>query len=239
MNGTVAPVLGNRLDATGWGVVPWDRSAVSPDDAPKCRHFIDDVNPSVIAHLAMGAPDWAGLMAEEAAGRGIPFLFTSTVSVYADRTVGPITVDSPTDSTSEYGRYKIDCEERTRRSYPDAIIARLGWQIGDAPGSNTMVHHLYDVAGHVGTVEASTRWFPACSFLGDTAAVLHGLIERSVGGTYLVDSNRRSSFFEIVSALNRIHGHPWRVEPIDEPILDMRMVDERIDAPPLTTRLQV
>ncbi|HUF38344.1 MAG TPA: sugar nucleotide-binding protein, partial [Anaerolineales bacterium] len=168
---------------------------------------------------------------------GIACLYTSSVSVYADRETGPITPETEPDGTSDYALYKLACEERVRAADPGAVIARIGWQIGTDPGSNNMVDFLHTRAREDGAVHAGTRWYPACSFLEDTAAVLYRLRDEAAPGIYLVDGNRHLSFFEIASALNRIRGRPWQVLPADEPVLDLRMVDRRVERPAIEGRL--
>ncbi len=237
MSGTVAPYVAQELAAQGFSVTAWDRTVHPPDDQIAGRRFIDRVQPDCLFHIGMGPAEWAGFLAAECAKRGIAFLYTSTVSVYADRETGPITPDTAPDGTSEYALYKLESERQVRAADPGAVIARIGWQIGSAPGKNDMFEYLHSRSLEDGVICASTRWYPACSFMEDTAVVLHRLRQDHAPGTYLVDSNRNLNFYEIVSALNRLHGDPWVVQAVEDFTLDLRMVDDRIDAPPLEKRL--
>lgn len=237
MNGTVAPYAAQELEAHGFAVTAWDRAACPTEDAAAGRRFLDAVRPDWLLHIGFGPPEWAGFLAAECARRGIAFLYTSTVSVYADRETGPITPQTAADGTSEYARYKLESERQVREADPGAVIARIGWQIGSLPGTNNMIDYLHNRSLEEGVIRASTRWYPACSFLEDTAAVLHRLQVDHVPGTYLVDGNRNLNFYEIASALNRIHGDPWEVRAVDDFALDLRMVDDRIDVPAIERRL--
>jgi len=237
MNGTVAPHAGRELAAHGFEVAAWDRNEHPVEDQAAGRNFLDRAAPDWLFHIGMGPPEWAGFLAAESRARGIDFLYTSTVSVYADREIGPITPDTEPDATGEYARYKLACEARVREANPGAVIARIAWQIGSEPGSNNMVDYLHKCAAEAGQIQASTRWYPACSFLEDTAAVLHQLRLDHAPGTYLVDGNESMNFFEIASALNRLQGSRWTVRPVDDFALDLRMVDARIRVPPIEGRL--
>jgi dTDP-4-dehydrorhamnose reductase len=237
MNGTVAPYVGQALEAQGYRVLPWDRTRYPTEDDDLGQRFLDSARPDRLFHVGMGPPEWAGFLAAACRERGIRFLYTSTVSVYADRPTGPITPETEPDGTSEYARYKLESERQVRESNPEAVIARIGWQIGRERGSNNMIEYLFSQAGDDGIIGASRRWYPACSFLEDTGEVLGRLGSDAPPGTYLVDSNRVMNFYEIVTALNDLRGRPWTVRPEDDMVLDLRMVDDRIDVPPLETRL--
>lgn len=237
INGTVGPYVAREFAAHGFAVSAWDRTVLPPDDYAGSRRFLDEVQPACFFHIGLGPPEWAANLAAECAGRGIAFLYTSTVSVFADREAGPITPETVPDGTSDYARYKIDCEERVRAANPAAVIARIAWQIGPEPGSSNMLTYLAESAQGSGVIEASTRWFPAACFLEDTAAVLVRLLESPVPGTYLVDGNRRLNFFEIAAALNRLRNSPWTVVPVDGLVLDLRMTDERVNTPGIELRL--
>jgi dTDP-4-dehydrorhamnose reductase len=239
MNGTVAPFAGRELAVHGFEVAAWDRTEHPVEDQAAGRGFLDRAAPDWLFHIGMGPPEWAGFLAAESRARGIDFLYTSTVSVYADRETGPITPDTEPDATGEYARYKLACEARVREANPGAVIARIAWQIGSGPGSNNMIDYLHKRAAEDGQIRASTLWFPACSFLEDTAVVLHRLRLDHAPGTYLVDGNERMNFFEIASALNQLHGSRWTVRPVDDFALDLRMVDDRIRVPPIEARLRL
>lgn len=237
MNGTVAPALAAELRKHNHSITAWDRAAIPTDDLAAARAFIHTERPDVFCHIATGSPDWAAHVARVCAEAGIKFLFTSSVSVYANAQIGPFTVDMVPEPDDDYGRYKLTCEQRIRAANADAIIVRLGWQIGKGRGGNQMVDYLYRTAEQEGRIRASAAQFPACSFLADTAAALHYLLQHAQPGLYHLDANPSLSFYEIAAALNRFFGEPWLVEPGSEPVLNNRMVDERVAVRPLTATL--
>jgi dTDP-4-dehydrorhamnose reductase len=239
INGTVAPVLARRLWNHNHTVVGWDRSLVAVDDPAACRDFVAGERPDWFFHVATGSPEWAETTASLAAELRISYMFISSVSVFSDRRPGPFEIHATPDATDDYGRYKIECERRVRAANPRAWIARLGWQIGDEPGSNTMVDHLCRAAERDGRVEASVKWIPACSFLDDTAAALHRLAEEQPPGVYHLDGNPGLRFYEIACGLDRLHGHAWEIVPRESPAFDNRLADTRVEVEPITTRLAV
>jgi dTDP-4-dehydrorhamnose reductase len=236
MNGTVAPVLAQAWTAAGATVVPWDRAIHPTEPEQAVRFFIESERPDGFCHLAMGSPDWAATAAHTCADLGIPFLFTSTVSVYAAAQVGPFTVDDAPQPDDDYGRYKLDCENRILAAYPNAHIARIGWQIGTAPGGNQMIDYLDRQFREQGVIEASSRWFPGCSFLADTADALIRTLDLPPG-RYHLDGNPGLHFYDIAAGLNRLLGTPWKVVPVEGHTQNHRMLDPRIPVRPLTERI--
>lgn len=237
LSGTVAPVVARELQARGDAVVPWKRSEVSIEDRAAMRAFLERVRPDWFLHIAMGPPQWAEAVAGLCHEQGVKFLFTSTVSVFSEDGTGPHTVNDEPTATDDYGRYKIECERRVRGVNPSAVIARIGWQIGDVPGSNTMTDFLDRTQRERGCVEASTVWMPSCSFLADTAEALVALMERPSEGLFHLNGNPGFTFFEIASALSALHGNAWRIVPSESPRRDDRLIDERIAVRSILDRL--
>lgn len=230
MNGTVAPALARALEQHGHQIISWDRSVNPPTDADTVRRFIEHSRPDWIAHVATGAPEWAQWIAQICAASNIGLLWTGSVSVFGDRHQPPLTVDLEPDATDDYGRYKIDCEKRVMSANPHAVVARLGWQIGDAPGSNTMVEYFTRLAReNGGRVEASSRWIPSCAMLRDTAKTLAGMLSPGFAGIRHLEGNTAGwSVFQIATALNRRLNAGWNVIEVDQPARDNRMRDGRI-----------
>lgn len=228
MNGTVAPALAKLLKSQGHTVIAWDRNATPIERPDQYRSFILDHKPDWFFKIATGSPDWMAGTAEICHQNGIKFLFTGSVSVFDGSKSGPFPITHTPDATDDYGRYKADCERRVRAVNPDAIIARLGWQIGDAPGNNNMVDFLTRAQKEKGMIEASSGWIPSTAYLGDTVDALYKLIREYPAGLYQLEGNPGWSFFQITSALNKLHGNQWNVVKKEEPRRDGRMIDERV-----------
>ncbi len=98
------------------------------------------------------------------------------------------------------------------------MVARLGWQIGEQPGSNNMIDFLTNAMKKDGVVKASRKWKPATS-LSDTAEALAWLLDEAGAGRFrgvaMVDGNRAGhSFHDIVRALSTKHGGRSRSRPM-------------------------
>ncbi|RMF74860.1 MAG: NAD-dependent epimerase/dehydratase family protein [Planctomycetota bacterium] len=247
-HGTVGRVLVDELRVRGARVAAWDRQAAPPLEAEAGEDFLRKHRPSVLFHLAIASQptgiadesrlvnvEWPALLARVCLAERIQFVFTSTVMVFTDREQGPYHPADEPDAAEGYGFEKRLAEQRVRGENPEAIIARLGWQIGDAPGSNNMLDYLESRQREHGCVRASERWLPACSFLRDTAMVLCDMT-RYLPGTYHLDSNRGWSFARIASALSRHHDGRWKIEPTQDYVYDQRMIDPRVVMPSLDVR---
>jgi dTDP-4-dehydrorhamnose reductase len=232
LGGTVAPVLAAELTRRGHTCIRWHKDAVPPTDAAACERFIDTVRPDWIAHIATGPEEWCTHIAKACAARKIGLIHTGSVSVYSGKQVGPFAITDTPEPDDDYGRYKLRCEQRITDAHPAPIIARIGWQIGDAPGSNNMLDYLHKrAAERNGRIEASDQWSPGTSFLVDTAAALADLMDHhtpGVGGLYHVDGNPGLTFFEIATRLARLHRLPWTITPASTPTGSSRMTDPRV-----------
>lgn len=229
MNGTVAPRLAEHATRAGHEVVAWDRARVSPDDHAACGWFIDEVGPDAIVHLAFGAEAWAGLLARAAAERAAPFIVTSTAMVFAQRPDGPYPIDATPTADTEYGQYKVRCEEAVRAANPAAMITRLAYQIDPGGQGNNLVAHLDAAHARGEVISASTRWIPALAFLDDTAAALLSYLTDPQPGTHHLDGNAEAawSYHHTVTALARALDRQWRIEATEDPIHDQRLLGSR------------
>ena len=228
MQGTVAPAVAAELGRRGAAVVAWDRQQVPPEQRQAASDFLDRVQPSAIVHCAMGDPAWAAWLAETCARAGRPFLFTGSASVYGKHQTGPFTPDHAPEPDDDYGRYKLDCERRILAANPAAHIVRLGWQIALRQGGNQMVDFLYRRQAEHGHIHASTAWFPACSFLNDTARVLADVLEGFEPGTYLLDGNPGLNFLQIATALDREMSAAWKIRATEDFRYNNLMRDDRL-----------
>lgn len=249
--GTVGQALEAHLVAAGGNVVRWDRDVVPIDDYAAMEAFVRGSGAEVLFHLAIasqptGRPDegwavnyqWTSELAWICRVLGVRFVFTSTAMVFSDAAQGPFTPESVPDASEGYGHQKRAAEERVRYQNPQATIVRLGWQLG-APttrGDNTMQRFFERHMAEHGEIRASTRWLPACSFADDTAAALARLAAEPPG-LFMLDSNRRWTFFEIAQAVAAAEQRDWKVTATEEFIYDQRLLDPRAPLPPLSARL--
>jgi len=100
-----------------------------------------------------------------------------------------------------------------------------------------MVEHLAQKQAEHGHITASTEWFPACSFLDDTARALSEALETLQPGLYLLDGNPGWSFWQIAVALNQGMGENWEVRPTSDFHWNNRLIDNRLNVASIGSRL--
>lgn len=248
-SGAVGTGLQHYLESQGGTVVTWNRQQTPIDDYAAMEAFVRAEKPDVLFHLATASTptgreneswlvnyEWTSELAWICHVLGVRFVFTSSIIVFTDFAKGPFTRDSKPDATEGYGYEKRRAEERVMEQNPNAVVARIGWQIGEDTNSRHMVGFFETQMHKEGQINASTRWYPACSFITDTAETLAKLAS-GTSGLYLVDSNTRWTFYEIAVALNDRHGNRWKILPNEDFIYDQRMIDERVAIPSLKTHL--
>ncbi|MBP3965028.1 sugar nucleotide-binding protein [Paenibacillus lignilyticus] len=227
-NGAVAPYVNRELKSRSMDVTVWKRELVGIDNEEEVYRFIEETNPDIFFHIATGPIEWLEYIAKATKKLGIKLVFTSTVSVFSEDKTGPYTPESIPDAENSYGVYKIQCEKLLKEFYPEAYILRLGWQIGSETGSNNMFDFLCRGQQDNGCIEASSQWYPSCSFLEDTAAAIVDIALNYESNTYLLNSNRKYSFYDIVLYLKRLHQQDWKVVETNALVRDDRMYDDRI-----------
>src|SRR5690606_35616278 len=102
-------------------------------------------------HLGMGAEEWAGRLASYARHHGLPFVYTSSVSVFGDASGlpdGPFRPQDEPTATDDYGRYKARCERAvlgaTQGRWSPGSAGRLmrtGWATTWWPSSPPKPRH--------------------------------------------------------------------------------------------------
>lgn len=249
-NGTVGSAVRETAAARGMAVTGWDRHATPPDDDAAGVRLLDAVRPDAVLHLAVPSAGtgranegwlvnvhWTGRLAHLCRERGMRFLYASTVMVFTDKARGPFGLDTPPDATEGYGGEKRQGELAALAANTDAVIARLGWQIGRAPGGNNMLTYLDQQMREHGAIRVSRGFLPATSFVHDTAECLLGLLAPGHRGIYQLDSNDGWNLHQIVTALNRRHGETWNVIATDDFTQNQRMLDNRPGMPALSKTL--
>ncbi|SFS73390.1 sugar nucleotide-binding protein [Paenibacillus sp. BC26] len=231
-NGAVAPYVNRELKSRNIDVTVWNRELIGIDNEEEVYRFIEETKPDIFFHIATGPIEWLEYIAKATKKLGIKLVFTSTVSVFSEDKTGPYTPESIPDAENSYGVYKIQCEKLLKEVYPEAYILRLGWQIGSETGSNNMFDFLCRGQRDNGCIEASSQWYPSCSFLEDTAAAIVGIALNYESNTYLLNSNRNYSFYDIVNYLKRLHQQDWKVVETNALVRDDRMYDDRVPMKP-------
>lgn len=250
-HGTLGKVLTETLNSEHIETIGWNRSEIDPTDVVRGEHYVEEIRPDFIFHLATDSHpsgtdneawkinvEWSENLARWSHRMKIPMVYTGSVMVFTDNATGPFRIDSIPDATEGYGFFKRSAEEHILRANPKAVVARIGWQIGRDDGSNNMVAHLAERMRDGGLIHAGTKWLPACSFLEDTVPELIRLA-REGSGLYQIDSNRKWNFYQIVRALDEMLNAGWEIIPTEDFIYDQRMIDDRVRIPALSSRLNL
>lgn len=238
LTGTLGPKVAAQFTLRGWRVLEWNHHIVSPQDEQQSTQFWREHTIDAVCHMAMGDENWAAWLATRCKEQGIPFLFVSTAMVFDSEIDGPYGIFQERNAREAYGQYKIQCEDAIWNVNPDAMIARIGWQIHDETTGNNMLAHLEQQHLEQGVINASEAWFPATSHMDDTAIAFLQLIERNEPGLYHLDSNAKNrwSFYKLVCALSEHYDKGWHVVSNEDYKHDQRLVDERIALPQLSHR---
>ncbi len=237
--GTVGSVLVEVLQNRGYEVVRWDRSQVSTTNYPQMESFVRRTAPDVLFHLAAAsqpgnAPEssdvgwevnyeWTSELAWIAKEVGCRFVFTSTVMVFTDEQPGPYSIASTPNAEEGYGMHKRRAEERAFKQNSESRVVRLGWQIADGLRGNHMAAWLSDRK----SVALSTRWIPACSYVGDTAHALADIANLRPG-LYHLNANQGWSMYDLAMALREKHDADWDIRPTFDWCYDQRLIDLRV-----------
>lgn len=238
LTGTLAPKVAHQFQLRGWNVLEWNHHQIPPDDLQQSEQFWQQHHIDAVCHMAMGSETWAAWLGENSKQRNIPYLFVSTAMVFDATKNGPYGIFEERNTQDDYGKYKVRCEDAIWHANPDAMIARIGWQLHHQAEGNNMLAHLDRQHEENGVITASTAWYPATSHMDDTALAFLQLIERNEAGLYHLDSNLKDkwNFYELVCALKQHYNKPWQVLPSSDYHHDQRLTDERIALPPLSER---
>ena len=242
-SGWVGRSLMRHLKSTGETAIAWDRAAHPPTDTDAINAALAEHTPDVIYHLAMcseptGSVEdehdlvnraWPERLAQWCATNGSRLVYTSSVMVYTDALPGPFTRRTEPDETEGYGALKLAVERLVREAAPDhSAVCRLGWQLADEPTGNNMLRHLTDQHAEKGKIDASSKWYPACSHVAETARALHAAGTLADPGTYLVSTNRSHPFTDIARMISDERELGWTINVDDSHAHDQRMLDDRL-----------
>jgi dTDP-4-dehydrorhamnose reductase len=229
LNGRLAPLLKEALASMGVEIVGFDRAVLDIEDINAQRDYLKAERVDCIFHLANGSENWVGILAGLAKEFDIPFLYTSTESVFEPTSKGPFTPEREADATGDYGAYKIRCERAALDANSDAIIARLGWQMFDTFEVDNLLCHVRDMKNEHGVIHASSHWLPAVAFVGHTMQCMLDLMDAEVPGIYHIGGNESGlSFFDLVNLINEHHQLGWDVQESEDPARDGRIIDDRV-----------
>ncbi|MCX6259164.1 MAG: sugar nucleotide-binding protein [Bacteroidia bacterium] len=247
-NGTIGQSLKEYLYKNDYEFICWDRKTIPVDNYHIMEEFIRDSRIDTLIHLAAVTSfdekkrtdswkvnyEWPSDLAWICGKFNIRFIYTSSAMVFSGKS-GPYNINSLPDATSGYGYEKRMSEQKVMSQNPGSVILRLGWQIS-GEGRNTINHYLDKTMSEKGIIQASTNWFPSCSFIEDTVSFIVKS-KKFLPGIYMIDSNLRWNFYEIISQMKLYFNKDWNIITVNDFIQDSRMSDPRISIPDLKKHL--
>lgn len=182
-----------------------------------------------------------GIMAEWAAGCGIPFLHISTDYVFDGNKGRPYVESDETQALNAYGASKAKGEEAVLHANPDACIMRVSW-LYDAHGRNFFTT-IGDKLKSEGTLRVVADQKGTPCYAPDIADAILALLEKGCPkGIYHLVQQGDTSWYGFASAIREamLPYFPGlaAVEPIVTdayPTRAKRPVDSRLDASLLYT----
>lgn len=241
LDGTLAPRVAKLAKEQGYDIISWPMNIVDPSNIEESNLFLFRMNLDAIIHFANGPEKWAGVMSHFSAVNSIPFVYVSSVRVFSNRRKGPYCIWDKPDSVEDYGLYKIRCEQLVRNSNLKSCVIRIGWQIApDGLGSSNMIKKLNDEFEKTGQVSCSSEWFPACSFMEDTANTIMKCVNERWYGCFHLDGNciDKYSYYDLVKLLSKKFNKGWKIVELNDYIHDQRMKDDYLPVVRNSTHLE-
>jgi dTDP-4-dehydrorhamnose reductase len=208
------------------------RAELDPADPDAVRRRIEAVAPSLIVNCAAdtdvegaeAAPerafavnaDLAGMLAEAAAASGAAMLHLSSTGCYGDWKTTPYTEADPLRPTTQHHRSKAAGEERVLRAHPQALVMRLGWVFGGAPGQrkNFVWARLQEARGKT-EIGSNPAQIGCPSPAADIAAQALTLLRAGATGIVnCVGNGGACSRLDYVAAILAAGGSATRVVPV-------------------------
>jgi dTDP-4-dehydrorhamnose reductase len=139
-------------------------------------------------------------LAAQAFAENARFLFISTDAVF-DGERGEYSEDDPVSPISEYGRGKVEAEQRVLEANPDAVVARVnfyGWSPTKVRSLAEFFYHRLSAGSQVGGFTDVTV---STTYVGHLVSALRELAESDARGIFHVTASEGTSKFEFGRAL--------------------------------------
>lgn len=190
--GQLAIELLGRLPRDGHEVVALEAPELDLTDAASIARAVEEVAPDAIinaaAYTAVDKAEsqrdlafavnatGAGLLAEAAAARGLPFVHVSTDYVFPGDGGAPYAEDAPTGPIGVYGETKLAGERAVLAANPRSIILRTAWVC--SPHGNNFVKTMLRLGQERETVSVVADQHGAPTFAADLADAIARILPR-------------------------------------------------------------
>jgi len=182
------------------------------NDPQTASRLIDTLNPDAVIHTAANAsidscesdPDNArylngeipGILAEAAAKASVHFLHISTDAVFDGTKDGIYTETDVPNPLSVYAQTKLLGEQNVLSANPAAAVARVnffGWSLS---GTRSLSEFFYNKLSAGQTCNGFTDVYFCPMFVGDLAATLLRMLDKSLSGLYHVVGSEALNKYE-------------------------------------------
>ena len=153
-----------------------------------------------------------GVLAEQAARLGIPFVTFSTDYVFDGTASSPYLESSAPHPINAYGRSKLLGEQAALAANPDALVVRSSWLF-----SATHRNFVSTILGRAATsdVDVVADQIGCPTYAPDLAAATLRAMENGVSGLLHLTNVGEASWFDLARAACELSGvDPERVRPI-------------------------
>ncbi|MDD2679491.1 MAG: SDR family oxidoreductase [Candidatus Omnitrophica bacterium] len=184
---------------SGFDVVVYIAGEADADVAEKERERARALNVDAVSSLARYAKD-------------CKFVYISSEYVF-DGSSGPYGSDSPARPINYYGRTKLEGEQVSLKSFPDALVVRFGALYGyNGPGDKkTSVSKLIVSLDNPEPLKADNVQIKHPLLLEDAARTLLKLLDYESSGIYQTNGpeglNKQEMAEQIAAARNELTGH--------------------------------
>lgn len=178
-------------------------------------------------------------LAAQAHAEGARFVFISTDAVF-DGGDGDYAEDDPTNPISEYGRGKVEAEQRVLAAHPGAIVARVNFYGWSPTGGRSLAEFFYNRLASGADVGGFTDVSVSTTYVRHLVGAIRDLAATDAAGIFHVAASRGASKYEFGRALAARFGFdPSRVTPVlsTDVLSTPRGADLRLRTDRLTTAL--
>jgi dTDP-4-dehydrorhamnose reductase len=190
--GQLATELLDRLPRDGHQIVAQEAPDLNLTDPVSIARAVEEAAPEVVinaaAYTAVDKAEsqrglafavnatGAGLLAEAAARRGLPFVHFSTDYVFAGDGGAPYTEDAATSPVGVYGESKLAGEQAVLAANPRSIILRTAWVC--SPYGTNFVKTMLRLGGERDAISVVADQHGAPTFAADLADAIARLLPR-------------------------------------------------------------
>ncbi len=209
-NGTLGHVMMNTLKKQKIKATGFDRQRVNPEDPLAVEAFLNELQPTVIYHLAKSSLSFTQTLAAWALNHKVRLVFTSSFKVFSGKKVeGPYRIFDVPDGTDSFAKDKIAQERLLFQYYPYTYVVRLAWQIAQEPKGYNLLSFVKEQIDKRGPFPAARDHFISFMFIEDTVEALLKVPTTVPSGLYHLNANDNFSMFDVLSYLKETQDYPW------------------------------